>query len=95
MENSSGEGESVDGEGSEIVECTERADGQDEVMVEETGYEEVNHEDDDTNTGANEETETDILTMSNGSQVRVNLDAEWWVYTHIEINIFHYYPIIM
>ena len=46
MENSSGEGESDDGEGSEIVECTERDGKLDEVMVEETGDEEAKHEDD-------------------------------------------------
>ena len=97
MENSSGEGESDDGEGSEIVECTERDNKQEEVvveetgdeevkheddLVEETGDEEVKHEDDRTETVANEERET-----MNDSQVRINFDAEQFSNSYITITV--------
>ena len=93
MEKSSGEGESDDGEGSEIVECTERVDKLDEVVEEETGSEEVQHgddtveehgdeevkhENDDTDTAVHDETET-----INDSQVRITLDTEQYMNTCI------------
>ena len=93
MENSSGEGESDDGEGSEIVECTERVDKLDEVVEEETGSEEVQHgddtveehgdeevkhENDDTDTAVHDETET-----MNDLQVRITLDTEQYMNTCI------------
>ena len=82
MENSSGEGDSDDGEGSEIAECTERVDKQDEVEAKETGDEEVKHEDDGTDIAANKETET-----MNDLQVRINLDAEQFSNSYITISV--------
>ena len=86
MENSSGEGESDDGEGSEIAECTERDDKQDEVVVEVTGDEQVKHENDmvEETKAAAAKDETETL---NNSQVRIYSDTEQFVNTYTTISV--------
>ena len=88
MDNSSGEGESDagEGEGTELAECTERANREDGVVVEETGDEEVKHEDDmveETKAAAAKE---ETKTLDN-SRVRIYSDTEQFVNTYITISV--------